>query len=400
MSLLKIKIHNEIYINLLALLFFFIVSIFYPLLSALFIFIFVAKNNRNHHCLKYSLLLLFIFFFSINLNKVIENDLLWYSGQYTLNLGAKYTDIFNVDRLGVVARASEPVYHSLSYLLSNLTNANYSLFVFSITFLIYYLTGYAIYKSLLSFKCSSATISITLLFHMLFGIVFTQSLHLVRQYIAGVFLLLFVILLIRSTSKLPVLFALLSCFTHNSIAILVILFLFIYKIMNLNFSLFYQYLYSTFCTIFLAFIYILSFFLMGEQGRLSKDDGTISTMVIAIDSLLFICCAIFVWFNRNILPSFLIKFHCYYFMLFLFCMVLNISLFLGLRYYFYLDFFRWVPFFIFIFSLKKNKVSNLFVSGLISLSGVIYLTARLNSSPFDFGYNIFEYIFYPIFIFF
>jgi hypothetical protein len=364
-------------------------------LSLVLLALTVALKSNN--ILKLGLGLLVYSFFLININKEIENDLFWYSQHYLLNNNEELSNIFGVYRIGVPAKISEPIYHTFSFYLSNLTNANYTIYVLCITLFIYLGTLFFISYYINDSRLNDDNRAILLIFFVFFGIIFTQSLHLIRQYLACTLLLGSLLFLVKRKYFAVLAFSVLAFLTHNSTVIITLLFISTYFIFNF----FTSKKITFYCVCVVAVItgvfYIFAFYLIGDAERLNIDDGSVSFFVKIIDLLLFIFSIYFYFKKRNLDASEEILFLLYTAFT-VFVLVAHYSHFLSLRYYFYLDFFRWIPVYIMLRSLVFIKSSLVPLNMLLVLMGLVYVSLRMYSSPFDFGYTIFEYLLFPLIV--
>jgi len=374
-------------------------SLFFVAPLALGIFLLVLSSiSSSKNGVLVGIALVVFSFFLINLNKVVVNDLIWYSEHYFLNLTDYYYEVFGGYRAGVQARWTEPFYHSLSYVISNLTSANYTVFVFMVTVGIYGGGLYSVNRFIRLSGLNSRKAAIVLIFFLFFGVVFTQSLHLIRQYLACMFILVSLVGLVRGRVNCFFLFAALAFLTHNATFIVSILFYSIYFLVRNDREIKINFLYCFGVSFTLAAAYIVSFFILGSESRLMVDDGSIGTIVKITDASLFVL-SLFVFIRHKEIR--LIDRYVF-FMYFSFCVflfVLHFSGFLGLRYYFYLDFLRWIPVYMIFLCVPFDFKFDISVSiGMVFL-GVFYTAARMERSPFVYGAGFFEYLFYPLNIF-
>jgi hypothetical protein len=366
-------------------------SLHIPLLGGMLLLL-VSAIRPSRSFLLMGLALVLFHFIEMNLNKTIENDLYWYSEQFLDNYTAPLSDVFNDVRFGVLARASEPVYHVFSYVLSNITGANFDIYVVVVTILIYALPLKGIFIFSRWAKLKERELITLLIFMLFFGIIFTQTLHLIRQYLACVFLFVGAINLAIGRSHLALAMFLISCLTHNSMVVLVVLFVSCSYLYKTKLSPVKMLIASTFLGGGLAAVYIFYFlfFMADGANRLSIDDGSVGFLVKTIDALILILSFKIIMANHqryiHILPLYVL-----YLAYCSFLIVSHYSVFLSLRYYFVLDFFRWIGFFIIISSLLLNKNRHAFLNISLVFLGCVYLWLRVASSPFDFKYSVYEY---------
>jgi hypothetical protein len=369
-------------------------SAFMPLSLGIMILVF-SPNTQSTKVVIIGAALVVFSFILMNLNKGIVNDLVWYSQHYLINNNTSVSSVFDGYRFGVEARWTEPLYHLFSYYLSNISNGNYTIFVITVTTIIYGGSLYALFNFIKNSQLTQSNGALLIIFFLFFGVIFTQSLHLIRQYIACTLLLISLVFLSKEQFKLASFFTVLAFLTHNSTIVVSILFFnvfFIYKFIETKQG---KLSISLFLSTLLALFYIFAFVFIGDENRLLIDDGSVSPLVKLIDLLLFIVSVFFFYKLKRIEKIGEIAFYIYFsFCIFLF--VLHYSHFLSLRYYFFLDFFRWIAVYVLLRYFSFDKGSLAIVSVLLVILGAIYLNLRISSSPFDYGYSFLEYLIYPL----
>lgn len=324
----------------------------------------------------------------MNLNKYVENDLYWYSWQYLDNYGASLSEVFGDIRYGVISRASEPVYHLFSYFLSNATGGDYNFWVVLITMFLY-LVPLKIISMSISRIGGDRNVFLLVIFTLFFGILFTQTLHLIRQYMACVFLLVGLYYWSRKLYWLGVVWFILSFLTHNSMAVLVGLFVAVAFLTERQRG-WGRLKYAALFAVGTALIYLL-FFTIFMPGRLTIDDGSVSLFVKVVDVIILISSVYF--YMKRPFYGVVGRMYVAYFAFSIFLIFLHSSIFLSLRYYFVLDFFRWLGFYSILHGLSLTGRSEVLVSVVVVFLGALYFYLRLESSPFSFGYESSEYLF-------
>lgn len=144
----------------------------------------LLRLNSSVHRQCYSFLVTFVAFLSVlNANKIVDGDLIAYLQYY--NELETITSVAFLERFG-----SEPVFYVISWIIGYLTGFSDYLFAYIVSFLGYYLLAIGTFRLLnkvashqyITAAIFSATICIL-------PVVFSNSLHLVRQFIAlGLFL--------------------------------------------------------------------------------------------------------------------------------------------------------------------------------------------------------------------
>ncbi len=368
-----------------------LISCWIPLLGGMSMLL--ISTVRPHRVFILPGLALIVFHFIVmNLNKTIENDLFWYSQQYIDNYTAPLSDVFNDVRFGVQARTSEPIYHFFSYALSNLTAANFNVFVVLVTSLIYFFPLKTIFVFSRWAELKDRELVTLLVFMIFFGIIFSQSLHLIRQYLACVSLLAGMMSLVMGRSRSACVIFIISCLTHNSMVVVVVLFLSCFYLYRSKLDSTKMIIASALMGGGLSIIYILYFlfFMSGGAGRLLIDDGSVGLLVKGVDAVILVL-SLVLFSKQQSKFEHVLPLYALYVAYCSFLLVAHYSVFLSLRYYFVLDFIRWIGFFIIIrsipFTIEKHAVLNI---GLVFVGGV-YFWLRVDSSPFDYKYTIYEY---------
>ncbi|WP_158583889.1 EpsG family protein [Salinibius halmophilus] len=374
----------------------------FPVVLSFFLFV-VSMINKD---VKYSFLatsFLVVFFSVVNLSKVVEGDLAWYLEDYADFLYFGYFDYFSYDYR---AKLTEPLYHFFSYILSVLTGGSESYFVATVTFIIYYLSALFVAKILLNVLAVSYSddVVLVLVFFIFFGILFSQALNLIRQYIACVLLLLSFLFFFEGRNKRMFLFFILAFLTHNSVFVFLPLFLLGVVLVSRKLR-DEGLLFSIFAAFFLggvvAVIYIVSFFIFGQASRLYIDDGSVSWVVKSFDLILLLGMS-FALRNKAGTESGSRKLVLVYayFSFVGFLVVSHYSEFLSLRYYFYMDFLRWIPFYFLLSAVSLNSLGKFLALFVLFFSSIFYMNFRMEMSPFEYGFSFWDgVVFLPFGVF-
>jgi len=193
-----------------------LVFILNPFLSLVLSILFVVFKNKNY----FNFILIInisLFLGLLNTTKVPESDFLaykeiyLYSKDYTL-LG--YLSIFN----------REYIFYFFSYLFSILTGGSWKLFVLFTTFVSYFLilnSNFIVFKTL---NPKSTKFYVAILNVSFFFILFSHSAHLLRNFIAGSFVIYFLVNY-YFLSKNKWWLILISFFIHSSAGLFALVFL-------------------------------------------------------------------------------------------------------------------------------------------------------------------------------
>lgn len=166
-----------------------IVSIFFifnPLLSIIFFFLFVVKHNYvNSQTILLACILCSVYISLVNANKVAENDLVWYIEKYVDAQNYSYWEY--IAGKGLLGGGSqEQGYTTLVWVINRFFDGNIWCFKFFVSLINYmFLTSsFLIYYK--RYKCESPIPIFAAVFIMCFTpYIFTMSLQLVRQFLAG-----------------------------------------------------------------------------------------------------------------------------------------------------------------------------------------------------------------------
>lgn len=150
----------------------------------------IGKNSRWKF-LPYNYLYLFLCILSVtfvNILKVPENDLAWYVLAYERAYGISLIEYLPKSGIYPWAPCTDYGYVLYVWLLSNLTKGNIYIFLFLTSFVEYLFLGLSIiiFCKKLNISQRHELTAITIM--CFFPWIFTMSLHLVRQFIAGAFM--------------------------------------------------------------------------------------------------------------------------------------------------------------------------------------------------------------------
>lgn len=169
-----------------------ILFVFSPLLTLVFIFVFVTigyanvklYTKENTNLINLCCILCAIFISCINITKVPYNDLLWYVESYRNASSMNFFDYID-EGADITGISKEPAYGAMVWCMNRIFSGNIVLFKFSITLINYLLLNFSIAKFCKHFHFSIDKI-ITAVFLMCFiPYIFTMSLQLLRQFLAG-----------------------------------------------------------------------------------------------------------------------------------------------------------------------------------------------------------------------
>ena len=351
------------------------------------------KENIGRQFLTWSL----IGFLSLfNATKRIDGDWAWYVAGYLELTRVGLFDYLKIGGLSI--RITEPIYYSFSFILSRLSDGNILILTLAVSLAIYYTYVFALERLLKRYGMQRMAVAICIVFAVLAGLTFTQSTHLVRQYIAGSILFLYFVLLVERCYKKSAILYVLGTFVHNSFIVpasLLILCTFVF-----NFS----FVQKRFVSVIFSFIgagyvfgTLVPYLLIGTARETSAfmDDGSVSSIVLLMDFLFFLSTVTGVVCLRSS-PVFSTKSSA--------VAALFLALFGGmlvgarelplfyLRFYFYIEWFRVIGVitivWFLIYRLRSPKVAFL----IIPLS-FIMISLRVEQSPWNYGGGVFSHLF-------
>jgi hypothetical protein len=331
----------------------------------------------------------------LNALKHISGDWAWYSEHYSWLWRVGFFDYLG-HRVGPFnIKNTEPVYHFISWATSNLTRGNLPTLAVVVTALIYIPATIAITRitrvlAAYPFQRLAADWIV-----LLTGITFTLTLHLVRQEIAGAFIICSVVLFFYDRKWLSLLFAVLAVLTHNSAVFPLAIMVFGWLLS--------RYLPSSFILggIIALVAGLASGFGMLLLGRIlnsfpeGKSDGEIGWLVISMDAFLIFCFSIaqrkLKFMDRQQVAAIGLILICY----FAFLVGLRAEPLPFLRMYFFVDYAR-----ILLVATLTTYVlggsKGLLYSGVLLFAAIAYFSLRALRSPFWFGGGIIRVILTPI----
>jgi hypothetical protein len=391
---------NKNYAHDMGMLFFLIVAaIFFPWLAVVSIGILARctlSRKIGAPALAIALVGFLIFF---NATKRVDGDWYNYTQDYLSTVDISYYDL---DDVGISIKTNEPVYKFFVYLLANLSGGNIFVYIAVITFVIYYVYLLALERLAKHYHLDGWSATACILFAVLAGITFTQSLHLVRQYMAGSILFLYFVFILEARYKHALVLFLLGAMIHNSFVLPAGLIAACAYLWNRRWV---QEHYFTVVFLLGAVGYVLgrsvSFMIMNEGGILSdvitvQDDGLVSLSVYLFDGVLALLSIIGIALqrrkpNRNFYAA-----SSEITILFLFCLgglLLGIKDFKVwfLRLYFYIEWFRVIGVITIVWYLGFKIRQAKFCVFIIPLSFLI-MEMRVDSSPFQYGGEVLEHL--------
>jgi len=267
----------------------------------------------------------------------------------------------------------------------------------AITYLIYLPYAVAVERLMERLRLKDGLALSCLVFALIAGLTFTQSLHLVRQYLAGTVLFLVYLWILEGQTLKVVLGFTVGILLHNSFLIpggllLVSGFLWTSNAVRRHvFRVVFGLLLLSFVVGTVVSRWVLdSVFALGAM----KDDGGLSSVIFVIDVGLFLAAMGWLWVKRR--PDGTMEKETAIAVLFLTLFggllvgARDLTLFL-LRFYFYIEWFRVIGL-IALCGLATRGSRKVMIPGLIALISVILLHLRIERSPWDYGGGLLDHL--------
>lgn len=381
---------------------------FYIGIFSLFLYLFSKKSEWI-----YVFFISFIFLFAnMNLHKEIwafgdylgvGNDLGWYSTQwfafnnhpygYMSIFDSNYVSFIN-DGFLVQPKLSEPIYHSFSYFLSRLTDGNYVFYTYFITFFIYLPACIVIHKILDSTDADTVLIALVLVFFIFFSMKLTNMFNVIRHYCSGSFLIITLYFIYFDRVKLAIFFGMMASLTHNAAVVVCAIYALTYIVLNNPFIKkdFYKLLGVIVGATCISIAYLAVYYMTFTNYEELQDTGS-GLLFKFIDLIIF---GLSIVAYRLTKKSAIDKLWFYYVAVIILVLFMHLTSFLQLRYYAYLDYFRWIGLiYIFNFILKSTKFNLLFFIIVLCVC-VLFLWLRVYISVFDFDGMLHDYFLFKI----
>jgi hypothetical protein len=333
---------------------------------------------------------------SYNATRLVDADWYWYATHYIKMTEVSLLDYLQEGELSV--RSTEPLYYAMAYTLSLLSDGNVLILVIAVTALIYLTYNYALERLMKLNGLHQWAAAICIVFALLVGITFSQTLHLVRQYIAGSLLFFFFVLVLERRYKAAVILFVLGMLTHNSFIVPGLLMVICAYLWSLPFvrKRFISILIILVCTGYLIGLQIADLVLEDDRQAVTAflDNGDVTWIVLLQDIFLFFISVAGVVFLGK-LPGYNTRASA--------ISVLFLALFGGmliggremtlffLRFYFYVEWFRVISVITIVWYLVyRTKATNLVI--LLIPLWFLGFSMRVSHSPWDYGGDFFEHL--------
>lgn len=324
----------------------------------------------------------------VNVGKSIRGDWVWYTTHYGY-LEHLPLDQYLGQRIGQYnPDVTEPIYYTLSAVVSRLTGANVDALAIVVTLLIYGTIGTAIVLAVSSFTTRGWTLVAATTAGMLTGLTFTLSTQLVRQEIAASFIGLGLVL-VGMRKRLPGFLALAAgVLSHNSALIPAAGIVLAVLLARANRGWFLRIVVS------FALFFALGRIYLEQSGTNfeGRSDGTIGTSVIVMDVAIV---AVFMFLTLRgrlgenpIARTVLLCMPAFYG----FCVAVISQPIPLLRMYFYVEVLRALMVaFIVVWAMRgRLRIAVGVVAVIVS---IFYLQLRIDSSPFEYAADFLQVLF-------
>lgn len=164
----------------------FVLSLISPFSGVLLAFICILRFHKNKQIVLVSLFYLSFFLGLLNSIKLPESDLINY-----INIFHKSSGINFISFAFFTGR--EPLFYIFTKVVNYLSFDNESIYIISFTILSYYILFYALWRAHNHYNLKGNNFFLAVLCAFLFPNLFSLSSHLVRQFIASSFILLFLV---------------------------------------------------------------------------------------------------------------------------------------------------------------------------------------------------------------
>lgn len=361
--------------------FFLMVSVVFPVVPALGTLLLIFLLFRSPRVAAFGTVLVVCLFFSwMNGDKLISGDWAWYTYHNVLLKYMSFGDYLG-GQFGVIRiKNSEPVYHFISFVTARLSGGNHVVLAWVVTAIVYVQSGAAIALFLGGSAKNAIQITAALFVALMVGITFTLTTQLVRQEVAAAFIVLGWAFFAKQWRFFAVVWFLLGLLSHNSAVV---------PFFTVAVALFLCTDHASLRT--RRLLLLLPFFAMagylfvkysGEGGyyTVGKSDGAVSWYVHVFDVLIF---SAFSYYRKR-LPE-LSKFSAVLAATWLLYIGFLVGAYVEplpfLRMYFYIETMRMMMIAFVVLALFRARYYFWIVPLLMILS-IVYVEARLMTSPF------------------
>lgn len=385
-----ISLSRKIFRDYRGLIFFSLTIFFFPILPLLFILFLISvfTNFRNSSVTVFIILIFTLLNFTRSIDSDWENYLIYYKDLKNANIFYFFEEQFLTS-----VRITEPLFYVFSWVLSSLFNSNIFIFILCIVLLIYctYYLSFKILMNLVTNNSLEKLITIIIAFTVCLN--FTESIHLVRQYISGSLLFYSFVLLISNRILRFYFICIIGFLFHNSL-IVPLAILFITYIIIKYLKIWEKSANRINSIFFIPVIVGLLFGLLSKNYlflfsiEADKNENTVYISMI-LEIFCFITCVIYFLNNFRkalIINNILILYIMFFISYVTFLIIIRENSLLFQRFYLYLEWFRIVFIFPVIYFSPKIFKSHFVFIFIIFLS-ILFLLLRIYRSPWQYLIN-------------
>jgi hypothetical protein len=384
---------NTLALNILLLVFSFIT---YPVLFVFssLILLLITNNRQYIPLLIFSVVLIII---QINYAREIHtkgNDLIWYTYYWDMysHFSGSFFDVFSDREVFISStgtpfrpRVTEPVFHFACFVLSKISGGNYLFFVTWVNAFIYVVPCCMIMKfSKLNGTPTNITWIICLM-QLLVFYDFSNAFNLVRQHFAMAFLLICFYYSYKCDWKPMLVFGLLAVFSHNTTFVIVLILFSMYLYNSHRIS---KYSTLVFFTSIFSLLFVLAYFNFSSKYEYLTDQGR-GDFVKIIEVVVFVLSS-FIVMKKGVGEG-SVNLWRYYFLVMVLLAFTHMSSFLPLRYFTYLDVFKWIGWLIIIEYLFKYEKYKLLVALSLVFVSFVYFYLKFEFSIYVFNGELIDF---------
>lgn len=194
--------------------------LFIPIYPAIFIFYLLVILSQDQRYTYFVFFIILSILIILNINRSVDNDLENYLSIFKFMNTSTLRGFFEDSNQFIVSlKLSEAVWYGITWLISNLTNANEFIYIAFLTFVIYGIYFWGL-KEIVEFMNENSQFYIMAIsFGMLICINFSETTHLIRQYICGSVLFLQFVWLFKKQYLKVFLAFIPSLLIHNSLIV-------------------------------------------------------------------------------------------------------------------------------------------------------------------------------------
>lgn len=327
-----------------------------------------------------------------------NGDIVWYLDYFHLVANSGLLSVFDIsNEILVHAKTSEFAYYALSWIIAKLSWGSESVYCAVISLLIYGMSCLGLLKISRRVGLSGPQTAALLLLASLACITFTLTNHLIRQELAGAYALGALGLHLDGRRRAALALALIAVLTHNSVVVPIAFFVGVEQFVVRRPRRLRHLLPITVAAGVIAG-FVLTRVVSSESPDIYEiSDGAVSKLVVAYDVALALVTSLCMarlgrrGRLREDVRRMALVLTVFYVAYLSFCAVLPPGSLPALRFYFYLDFIRWIaPLVLFLTFRRRLDGPALILLAL--LVGVAYVNLRVARSPFDYGGDLLSYL--------